>query len=155
LKKISFKASIQKIFSKQYWKTLIFPEGESPFKKSLAVSSGVVIGTLPAWGFQTILAISASLLFKTNKPLTLFGSLISVTPALPFLLFFSLYLGDFILASQLELKPVGEITIADAKNAITTYLVGSVPAALIVGSGVLIISFPVFWMLDKMNYGKK
>ncbi len=52
-------------------KEYFFNSRETNIRLSLAVGVGVFTGIIPIWGFQTVLTIMLSFLFKLNKIITL------------------------------------------------------------------------------------
>lgn len=136
---------------RRYWKEIMFPPGESPQKKAMALSLGVFIGVLPFWGFQTILAITLSSLFRLNRPLAVLGSGISITPLLPFIVFSSLSLGNHLIDNPAELRPISELGLQDAKEAVLSYLLGSVPSSILWSASFFLIFLAIFSLVQTVK----
>jgi uncharacterized protein (TIGR03546 family) len=119
----------------------------SPRKIAIALAVGVFIGSSPLWGLHTLLAIGACFLMGLNKPATLFGTLVSNPIMAPFLIFFSLETGSWVLygrAAQLSLQEIREHFRSphwqDLLNEyVLPYCVGSVIVALV-------LAFVTFWV---------
>jgi glycosyltransferase involved in cell wall biosynthesis len=76
---------------------------DSPEKKALSMALGVLIGLSPLWGFQTLLVVFLSILFKLNKAIAFAFSNISFPPFIPFILFISLKIGYWLLGAEFDL----------------------------------------------------
>ena len=81
---------------KKTYNLLLYEHG-SPRRLALAFSLGIFIGVSPFVGLHTLLAIIFSYLFRLNKPAALLGTLVFNPLLAPFLIFFSLEIGSWIL----------------------------------------------------------
>ena len=80
---------------RQFWLHL-WTENSSPEKVAAAVFLGLFLGILPVYGFQTMLVLGCSKLFRVNRITALLFAQISMPPIAPFLLAGGLYVGEFI-----------------------------------------------------------
>ncbi len=110
---------------------------DSAEKKSFSIALGVFIGLSPIWGFHTVTVIFLALLLKLNKVIAFAFSNVSLPPFIPFILYFSLKLGSWILGenfvlSMSEIDPSIEL-VKYLKSYIVGSLVLSVTAAITCG----------------------
>jgi uncharacterized protein (DUF2062 family) len=93
------------------------------------------------------LAISLCFLVDLNKPATLFGTLVSNPLLAPFLIFFSLESGSWLLydrAAHLSLKEIKEnLRSPDWQGLLNEYLLPYCVGSVIVG---LALAFVTFWV---------
>ncbi|MDR6921695.1 DUF2062 domain-containing protein [Chryseobacterium sp. 2987] len=115
--------------------------------KAFSIALGVFIGLSPFWGFQTLLVISLSVLFKLNKVLAFVSSNVSLPPFIPFIIAASLFLGapfvqgdSNILGQDLNFELV--------KNNLLQYVIGSFILSTALSS---ISGIAVFLFLNKLN----
>jgi len=122
---------------------------DSPRKKALSIALGVFIGISPFWGFQTVLVLFLAVLFKLNKTIAFVFSNISLPPFIPFILYASSKMGQFILGTKLtytmeELSENFEIL-----KHLKTYIVGSFTLGFISAFIFGVLGFLLFSILDK------
>jgi uncharacterized protein (DUF2062 family) len=119
----------------------------SPRKIALALALGVFVGASPLWGFHTLLAIGLSLLFGLNKPATVFGTLVSNPVLAPFLIFFSLETGSWLLygrTAHLSLQEVKDQSqFPNWHEVLHEYLLPYSVGSVVVG---LALAFLTFWV---------
>jgi uncharacterized protein (DUF2062 family) len=96
----------------------------------------VFIGLSPFWGFQTLLVISLSVLFKLNKVLAFVASNVSLPPFIPFIIAASLFLGaPFVQGDSNILSQ--DLNFELIKNNLLQYIIGSfIPKHYTVFSGI-------------------
>jgi Uncharacterized protein conserved in bacteria len=114
-------------------KHLIVDPNESDLTKSISVAVGVFISIIPLWGFQTIVAVAASFIFRLNKPLVIAASYFSVPPMTPFVLYFSVIFGG-IFVSKPVVFSLSSINLDILQAALFQYVVGSLALAVVVAS---------------------
>lgn len=110
--------------------------------KAFSVAMGVFIGLSPFWGFQTLLVISLSVLFKLNKVLAFVASNVSLPPFIPFIIAGSLFIGaPFVHGDSNILNQ--ELNFELIKNNLLQYVIGSLILAttMSVLSGVVVFLF--------------
>lgn len=110
--------------------------------KAFSVAMGVFIGLSPFWGFQTLLVISLSVLFKLNKVLAFVASNVSLPPFIPFIIAASLFIGaPFVHGDSNILNQ--ELNFDLIKNNLLQYVIGSIILAttMSVLSGVAVFLF--------------
>ncbi|WP_310992923.1 DUF2062 domain-containing protein [Aequorivita marina] len=110
---------------------------DSAEKKAFSIALGVFIGLSPIWGFHTVSVLFLAILLKLNKVIAFAFSNVSLPPFIPFILYFSLKLGSWLLGENFvlsmdEIEPGPELM-----KYLKSYLVGSlvlsVTIALFVG----------------------
>ncbi len=128
LRKINKKNA--KIFVKNY---LLNPN-ESNSRKSMAVAFGIFMGIVPVWGYQMIIALLLSHVFKLNKVIVIVAANISVPPMIPLILFISFKTGQLIMGSKASYLSFSmDINFETVKNNLLQYLIGSMSFAFIFG----------------------
>ncbi|SMC93654.1 DUF2062 domain-containing protein [Chryseobacterium sp. YR221] len=115
--------------------------------KAFSIALGVFIGLSPFWGFQTLLVISLSVLFKLNKVLAFIASNVSLPPFIPLIIAASLFLGaPFVEGDSNILNQ--DLNFELIKNNLLQYVIGSfiLSTALSAISGII-----TFLFLSKLN----
>ena len=97
---------------------------------------GVFMGIVPIWGFQLIVAIALSFVFRLNKALVIIAANISIPPMWPLILFLSYQAGAVWMGENAQHITFNrEITLEMFKNNLVQYALGAVTLAI--GSGVI------------------
>lgn len=115
--------------------------------KAFSIALGIFIGLSPVWGFQTLLVISLSVLFKLNKVLAFVASNISLPPFIPIIIAVSLFIGAPFVDGNTDILS-GEMNFELVKNHILQYLIGSFILATVVSS---ILGISAYFFLNKMS----
>lgn len=120
----------------------LFNSAHSNQVKSLSVAFGVFMGIVPVWGFQLLLAISLSILFKLNKPLVIIAANISIPPMIPFIIYLSYKTGAFWMGQNaMQLDFSRAITLEYVSKNLQQYIFGSISLAFIAGALFGILTF--------------
>ena len=98
---------------------------DSPKKKALSIALGVFIGLCPLWGLHTIIVIFLAILLKLNKVIAFAFSNISLPPFIPFVLYASSKVGQFVLGVEYSYSMEEMTTNFEALEHLKTYIVGS------------------------------
>jgi uncharacterized protein (DUF2062 family) len=121
-------------------KEYFFNSSETNIRLSFAVGTGIFAAIIPVWGFQNILAIILSFLFKLNKTITFIASNLSQPPVTPFIILASYLIGGiFINTNTRNIRYSTKTAYEIIANNFVQYLVGSIILALMFA----IISFTV------------
>ncbi|MCG2430650.1 DUF2062 domain-containing protein [Aequorivita xiaoshiensis] len=118
---------------------------DSAEKKAFSIALGVFIGLSPIWGFHTISVIFLAILLKLNKVIAFAFSNVSLPPFIPFILYFSLKLGSWLLGENFvlsfnEIDPSLEL-VKYLKSYIVGSLALSISAAILCGlAGYIILT---------------
>jgi glycosyltransferase involved in cell wall biosynthesis len=115
--------------------------------KAFSVALGIFIGFSPFWGFQTLLVISLSVLFKLNKVLAFVASNVSLPPFIPFVIAASLFLGAPFVSGDSNVFSQ-ELNFDLVKNNLLQYVIGSM---ILASSASLISGIVTFLFLRKLN----
>jgi uncharacterized protein (DUF2062 family) len=92
------------------------------------------MGIVPLWGFQLLIAITLSIVFKLNKALVIIAANISIPPMIPFILFLSHQTGRVWMGSKAETIPFSSnINLEQVKQSFLQYVVGAITLAIIAG----------------------
>ena len=107
---------------------------DTPRKKALSIALGVFIGVSPFWGFQSVLVIFLAIVFKLNKTIAFAFSNISLPPVIPFIIYGSLKMGQFILGESVSYS-IAELTENfEVYKHLKTYIVGSFCLAMLLAT---------------------
>ena len=110
---------------------------DSPRKKALSIALGVFIGLSPLWGFHTIIVIFLAILFKWNKVIAFAFSNISLPPFIPFVLYASSKVGQFITGQHLTYTMEEMTKNFEVLEHLEIYIIGSLAlstsSALVLG----------------------
>lgn len=92
------------------------------------------MGIVPIWGFQLILAIALSILFRLNKTLVIVAANISIPPMIPVILYGSLLTGSLWVGKHaLYPTSLNAISLDFVKLSLFQYVAGAITLAVIVG----------------------
>ncbi len=122
---------------------------DSPQKKALSIALGIFIGLSPFWGFQTVLVIFLSFFLNLNKVISFAFSNISLPPFIPFILFVSSKVGQWVTGQEFSYS-LNEISQNfDFLEHLETYVVGSLIlssfSAIILG----LLAYAFFSIFDR------
>jgi uncharacterized protein (DUF2062 family) len=113
---------------------------------ALSLSLGVFLAFSPAWGFQTVLAISLALLLKLNKVLTLITvNISSVPPLIPLIVIAGYQTGALLLHGEFQDNIPDLMNISTLGENYLQFALGS----LILASGLGIFFYLTFYLLLK------
>lgn len=101
-------------------------------QKSISIGFGAFMGVVPIWGFQMLVALFLSYIFRLNKVIVLLFSNISIPPLIPFILFGSYYAGHLVIGGE-KLIFSTEIDLEHVQSVLKQYLIGSMIFALFLG----------------------
>lgn len=131
-----FRAIFNKEKGKQYINNYLLQSNQSDHIKALSVGFGVFMGIVPIWGFQLIVAIALSVIFKLNKALVILAAHISIIPMIPIIIFLSYKVGAYWMgANAMHIEFSRHITVMSIKKNFEQYIYGSITLAI--GAGIL------------------
>jgi glycosyltransferase involved in cell wall biosynthesis len=125
---------------KQYISKYLLQVSQPDHIKAISVGFGVFMGIVPIWGFQLIVAISLSILFKLNKALVILAAHVSFAPLIPLIIFFSYKTGVYWMGENaVHMRFSWHISLSVIKKNAEQYLLGSITLAIFAGiiSGLL------------------
>ena len=93
------------------------------------------MGIIPIWGFQMLVAIAVSLLFRLNKALVIIAANISIPPLIPVVLYLSHLTGALWMGDDAQFLSFSkEITFEMLQDSAVQYFSGAVTLAIVAGS---------------------
>ncbi|MFL0353008.1 DUF2062 domain-containing protein [Xanthomarina sp. GH4-25] len=130
--------NIKKKGLKRFFVEDLLGSNDSPKKKALSIALGTFIGFSPLWGFHTILVLTLAVFLKLNKTIAFAFSNVSLPPFIPFIIFASLELGQWVLGEKISYSIEEMMANFEAFKHLKTYLVGSFALAII---GAIVFGF--------------
>lgn len=113
------------------------------------------MGIFPVWGFQLIIAISLSFLFRLNKALVIIAANISIPPAIPLILWLSHYVGGFWLGDAAQsISFSKEITLAMMWDNLFQYAIGAVTLSTVAGVIFGVLTYGMIKLFKKKRTGE-
>ena len=116
---------------KQFFLENILHSDDSNAKKAQSIALGVFIGISPFWGFQTLILLALATVLRLNKVIAFASSNISFAPFIPFVIYASLKVGSYFVATSTPFIFDKSITLAVIQNHLQQYLIGSFVLATI------------------------
>lgn len=138
---------------KKFIRKNFFDKDEPISVKAASVGWGVFMGIFPVWGFQMLLCGVLAHIFKLNKAISVLSSNISSPPFLPFIIYGSYKLGQWVLPPEQEMPLDLDLIQADpAKFLVSSswqYFAGS--TLLAAGSAVMagLLAYVLFYTYKK------
>ncbi|TYA52325.1 DUF2062 domain-containing protein [Formosa maritima] len=133
-----FLRNIKKKGLKKFFVEDLLGSNDSPKKKALSIALGTFIGFSPLWGFHTFLVLTLAIFLKLNKAISFAFSNVSLPPFIPFIIFASLELGQWVLGENISYSIEDLMDNFEAIEHLKTYLVGSFTLAII---GAIVFGF--------------
>jgi uncharacterized protein (DUF2062 family) len=92
------------------------------------------MGIVPIWGFQMLVAIAISLVYRLNKTLVILAANISIPPMIPVVLYVSHLTGKIWMGEKAQsISFHDEITFDLVYNNLLQYVCGAVTLAVVTG----------------------
>lgn len=130
----------------------LFSPDESDSLKAVSVGFGIFMGIVPVWGFQLLIAITLSFLFRLNKALVIIAANISIPPMWPLIIFLSHSTGALWLGKKAQhISFSSDITLAMMYDNLFQYAVGAITLAIVAGVifGVLTYGMIKVWKVRR------
>lgn len=108
-------------------------EEESNLKKATSIGFGIFMGLFPIWGFQLLVGITLSVLFKLNKVLFITAANISLPPLIPFIIYISYLIGAPFFQNNIQITSLENITLSAIHLNVVQYALGAVILAVVAG----------------------
>lgn len=124
IKPRDFFMSFKKKSFKQFFLENVLENGDSNAKKALSIALGVFIGIAPLWGLQTVTVLFLAYVLRLNKLIAFAFSNVSIPPAIPVIIYFSLKMGSLFVPNSVVAQ--GATTFDAIKQNLAQYLVGSI-----------------------------
>lgn len=126
----------------------IKPE-ESNMRKAASLGFGVFMGIVPIWGFQLLIGIPLSILFRLNKVLFIAAANISIPPMIPVLLYISFVCGQLLMNGAVDNSKLVNLTMDAISENLVDYLVGACVFAVLAGLSTFGISYGILSLFRK------
>lgn len=142
----------------------------SPEKVALSLATGVFMAIMPVHGFQVIILIALTCLFRLNRPLALVGVSVSSAPVLPFWIAAGIGVGNLVVPSslsaplaaaaetylpQLVLEWVAKLPVQGVFEGVVIWFLGSIVLAALCGAATFGASYPlVKRLVERRNNSK-
>ena len=127
----------------------LFGNQDSPQKKALSIALGVFIGLSPFWGFHTIIVLFLAILLNLNKVIAFTFSNVSLPPFIPFVLYASSKMGQFVLGIEYSYTLEEMTENFEIIKHLKTYIVGSFSLALISSIVLGILGYLILSIFDR------
>lgn len=102
--------------------------------KSFSVGFGIFMGIFPVWGFQMLIAIAVSFIFKLNKMLVIIAANISIPPMIPIIIYLSHLCGAIWMGKHGQRITFDqELSLDSVMNNLVQYIVGAITLAVLAG----------------------
>lgn len=121
---------------------------ESNVRLAAAMGWGVFCGIIPFWGYQFVFALFSAHLLRLNKVLAAVFSNVSVPPAIPFILYGSLRIGEWITGSG-SVFSLHEISFGLVRQSLWQYMVGSLTLGLAAGLLVFLLAWLILTLFKR------
>jgi uncharacterized protein (DUF2062 family) len=130
---------------KKSYREIIYTAFASPsepiYIKALSVAWGLFIGVAPIWGYQLLIGIPLAHFFKLNKTITFISANISLPPMIPFIIYGSLKMGEWVTGTKVDIlsRSIHTFTLNDISQSLWIYIAGSLAlgvALAFVGGGI-------------------
>ncbi len=142
----------RKFFSVQTWRAIkneaIKPE-ESNARKAMSIGFGFFMGIIPLWGFQLLIGIPLSVVFRMNKVLFITAANISIPPTLPFIIYVSFICGQLVLTGKTDSSQLVDMSLESIKNNAVQYFVGACVFAVLAFAAGFLVSFTLLKIFRK------
>jgi len=147
---------LRRLFLKQKWKEVfvdeLFDPAQSNGRKSASVAFGILMGILPIWGFQLIVAIFGAVLLRLNKGLVIIFANISIPPMIPLIIYASYRFGNFwIPDTDGRISLTKSLSLSAIRYNFKQYLVGSISLAIIAGLVAGLITYLLLKIFNKKH----
>jgi glycosyltransferase involved in cell wall biosynthesis len=128
---------LRRIKKKQHWQIVreqLFNPGEPDWIKAFSIGFGIFMGIVPLWGFQMIIALFLSILFRLNKALVIVAANISIPPMIPLVLFLSHLTGALWMGNRAQhISFSQKITLELMQTNSVQYVLGAITLAFAAG----------------------
>lgn len=128
----------------------LYNPNDSDETKALSIGFGIFMGIVPIWGFQLVVAIFLSIIFKLNKALVVFSAHISIPPMIPVILFLSYKAGEYWMGDRVDRITFGsKITFQTIGQHLEQYIYGSLTLAVVASLSVGLFTYALLKLLKK------
>lgn len=112
----------------------LFNSEEPAKRKALSIGFGIFMGIVPLWGFQMLIALGLSVLFRLNKALVIIAANISIPPMIPLIVYGSFLAGRlWVQEDATWLLFSRDLSLESVKQNLFQYITGSITLAVVSG----------------------
>lgn len=123
--------------------------------KSFSVGFGIFMGIFPVWGFQMLIAIAVSFIFKLNKMLVIIAANISIPPMIPIIIYLSHLCGAIWMGKHGQRITFDqELSLDSVMNNLVQYIVGAITLAVLAGIVGGVITYIVLRTFRRTSPGR-
>ncbi len=122
---------------------------ETNFMKALSIAFGVFMGIVPLWGFQLLIGIPLSILFKMNKVLFIAAANISLPPLIPIIIYLSYLFGSPFVEKTTTSLSLDNLTLESIHLNFLQYVIGAIILAICASVATFITSYVSLMMFRK------
>lgn len=109
---------------------------ETNFSKALSLGFGCFMGIVPIWGFQLLIGIPLSVLFRMNKVLFIAAANISIPPMIPIILYASMMMGQLVTIGHIDHSALFDLSLNQLGDNLYQYIIG---ACLLAVTGFVVV----------------
>ncbi len=120
---------------------------ETNFSKAKSVGFGFFMGIVPIWGFQLMVGIPLSIVFRMNKVLFLTAAHISIPPAIPFIIYASYKFGGLFYRNGVQITSLENLTLESIHVNFVQYFLGGTLLAAAVAAVGFVVTFLLLTLL--------
>ena len=136
--------------TKQLIRNQLFNPTQTDELKATSIGFGVFMGIIPIWGFQLLMAIFLSVVFKLNKTLVIIAAHISFAPMIPLIVYLSYKTGGYWMGSRnVELQFNSHLNLKTIGDHLEQYIYGSITLAIVAGMAVGLLSLLLLKVLKR------
>ncbi|MCB0426610.1 MAG: DUF2062 domain-containing protein [Mangrovimonas sp.] len=151
IKPLNFLKSLKRKGFRRFLTEDFLHNHDSPRKKALSIALGIFIGLSPLWGFHTLLVIFLAMVLRLNKVIAFAFSNISIPPMIPFILYASTLMGNFVLGQQMEYSFSDFTQNFEFYKNLRTYIIGSFSLAIIAAVCFGILGYITFKIFNRIQ----
>ena len=113
------------------------------------------MGIFPVWGFQMLIAIAVSIIFRLNKMLVIIAANVSIPPMIPIIIYLSHLCGALWMGERGQrISFDQELTMDSVMNNLVQYIVGAITLAIVAGAIGGIITYFVLKTFRRSTPGR-
>jgi glycosyltransferase involved in cell wall biosynthesis len=127
----------------------LYNPNDSDEVKALSIAFGIFMGIVPIWGFQLMVAIFLSIIFKLNKALVVFSAHISIPPMIPVIIFLSYKAGERWMGDRVTNMEFSSNIFKTIGAHLEQYIYGSLTLAVVASLTVGLVTYALLKILKK------
>lgn len=148
----------KKLKAKTLWRMArraLFSHKESPKRRAQSVALAAFMSFIPLYGLQTILGVFLAFVLRLNKLLVIvLINIITPYPLVPLIIYFSFKIGGWFVSTPTQVDKNESFSWQLLQENLTQYLVGGTLLAVVMGTLLGGLSYPLFVYLQKRNLSK-